>query len=70
MIYHDIGVTFAREIRIRMEIRIQQLREIPHYNIHKILKISFDGLDCDAQSIFLDIVCAFTDSLRMKLPKH
>ncbi|XP_060180724.1 disease resistance protein L6-like [Lycium barbarum] len=38
---------------------IQKLRAIPHSDIQKILKISFDGLDCDTQSVFLDIACAF-----------
>ncbi|KAH0636555.1 hypothetical protein KY289_036470, partial [Solanum tuberosum] len=33
----------------------KKLREIPHCDIQKILKISFDGLDCDTHSVFLDI---------------
>ncbi|XP_060202499.1 disease resistance protein RUN1-like [Lycium barbarum] len=37
----------------------QKLRAIPHSDIQKILKISFDGLDGDTQSVFLDIACAF-----------
>ncbi|KAH0641298.1 hypothetical protein KY285_037884 [Solanum tuberosum] len=37
----------------------KKLRAIPHCDIQKILKISFDGLDCDTQSVFLDIACAF-----------
>ncbi|KAH0713380.1 hypothetical protein KY290_008977 [Solanum tuberosum] len=36
-----------------------KLRAIPHSDIQKILKISFDGLDYDTQSVFLDIACAF-----------
>ncbi|XP_060179974.1 disease resistance protein RPV1-like isoform X2 [Lycium barbarum] len=37
----------------------KKLRAIPHCDIQKILKISFDGLDCDTQDVFLDIACAF-----------
>lgn len=34
-------------------------KAIPHRDIQKILKISFDGLDYDTQSVFHDIACAF-----------
>ncbi|KAF3616833.1 putative TMV resistance protein N-like isoform X2 [Capsicum annuum] len=37
----------------------KKLRASPHCDIQRILKISFDGLDCDTQSVFLDIACAF-----------
>ncbi|XP_070021513.1 disease resistance protein RUN1-like isoform X2 [Nicotiana sylvestris] len=37
----------------------EKLRAIPHYDIQKILKISFDGLDDETQTVFLDIACAF-----------
>lgn len=37
----------------------KKLRAIPHCDIQKILQISFDGLDDDTQSVFLDIACAF-----------
>nr|XP_016463294.1 PREDICTED: disease resistance protein TAO1-like [Nicotiana tabacum] len=37
----------------------EKLRAIPHIDIQKILKISFDGLDGDTQTVFLDIACAF-----------
>ncbi|OIT35606.1 tmv resistance protein n [Nicotiana attenuata] len=37
----------------------EKLRAIPHCDIQKILKISFDGLDDETQTIFLDIACAF-----------
>ncbi|OIT37819.1 tmv resistance protein n [Nicotiana attenuata] len=36
-----------------------KLRAIPRSDIQKILKLSFDGLDGDTQSVFLDIACAF-----------
>ncbi|XP_009799386.1 disease resistance protein RUN1-like isoform X1 [Nicotiana sylvestris] len=37
----------------------EKLKAIPHIDIQKILKISFDGLDGDTQTVFLDIACAF-----------
>ncbi|XP_060179975.1 disease resistance protein RUN1-like [Lycium barbarum] len=37
----------------------KKLRAIPHSDIQKILKVSFDGLDGDTQCVFLDIACAF-----------
>ncbi|KAH0637512.1 hypothetical protein KY285_037214 [Solanum tuberosum] len=37
----------------------KKLKAIPHYDIQKILQISFDGLDDNTQSVFLDIACAF-----------
>ncbi|XP_019157499.1 PREDICTED: TMV resistance protein N-like isoform X1 [Ipomoea nil] len=39
----------------------EKLRRIPHEDILKILKISYDALDDDSQRIFLDIACFFTD---------
>nr|XP_009794126.1 PREDICTED: TMV resistance protein N-like [Nicotiana sylvestris] len=38
---------------------VEKLRAIPHSDIQKILKISFDGLDDETQTVFLDIACAF-----------
>ncbi|KAL3360027.1 hypothetical protein AABB24_016503, partial [Solanum stoloniferum] len=37
----------------------KKLREIPHCDIQKILQLSFDGLDDNTQSVFLDIAFAF-----------
>ncbi|XP_059296933.1 disease resistance protein Roq1-like isoform X2 [Lycium ferocissimum] len=45
----------AEEWRFEFE----KLKAIPHSDIHEILKISFDGLDDDTQSVFLDIACIF-----------
>ncbi|XP_059288531.1 disease resistance protein RUN1-like, partial [Lycium ferocissimum] len=45
----------AKEWRFEFE----KLKAIPHSDIHEILKISFDGLDDDTQSVFLDIACIF-----------
>ncbi|XP_015170529.1 TMV resistance protein N-like [Solanum tuberosum] len=36
-----------------------KLKAIPHGDIQKILQISFDGLDDNPKSVFLDIACAF-----------
>ncbi|XP_019238988.1 PREDICTED: putative disease resistance protein At4g11170 isoform X3 [Nicotiana attenuata] len=38
---------------------LEKLKSIPHCDIQKILKISFDGLDDETQTVFLDIACAF-----------
>nr|XP_016507157.1 PREDICTED: disease resistance protein TAO1-like [Nicotiana tabacum] len=38
---------------------VEKLRAIPHSDIQKILKISFDGLDDETQTVFLDIACVF-----------
>ncbi|KAH0739940.1 hypothetical protein KY290_038645 [Solanum tuberosum] len=37
----------------------KKLKAIPHCDVQKILQISFDGLDDNTQSVFLDIACAF-----------
>ncbi|KAJ4721618.1 Disease resistance protein (TIR-NBS-LRR class) [Melia azedarach] len=36
---------------------IEKLKRIPHKEIQKVLKISYDGLDDKIQNIFLDIAC-------------
>ncbi|KAK4732845.1 hypothetical protein R3W88_025833 [Solanum pinnatisectum] len=37
----------------------KKLRAIPHCDIQKILRTSFDGLDDNTRSVFLDIACTF-----------
>ncbi|KAG5588606.1 hypothetical protein H5410_049040 [Solanum commersonii] len=37
----------------------KKLKAIPHCDVQKILQISFDGLDDNTQSVFLDIACVF-----------
>ncbi|KAK3199818.1 hypothetical protein Dsin_023233 [Dipteronia sinensis] len=44
------------------ESAISKLEKIPHIDIHKVLKISYDGLDDEVQKIFLDIACFFIGS--------
>ncbi|KAJ4721621.1 Disease resistance protein (TIR-NBS-LRR class) [Melia azedarach] len=41
------------------ESEIEKLERIPHKDIQKVLKITFDGLDDKIQNIFLDIACFF-----------
>ncbi|KAL5539601.1 hypothetical protein UlMin_044177 [Ulmus minor] len=43
------------------ESALEKLKEIPHVNIQKVLRISYDGLDTKEQDIFLDIACFFKD---------
>ncbi|XP_016205522.1 TMV resistance protein N-like isoform X3 [Arachis ipaensis] len=38
---------------------INQYERIPNKNIHEILKVSFDALEEEEQSVFLDIACCF-----------
>ncbi|KAJ4710459.1 Disease resistance protein (TIR-NBS-LRR class) family [Melia azedarach] len=41
------------------ESAMEKLKIMPHNEIQKVLKISYDGLDDQEQSIFLDIACFF-----------
>ncbi|RHN60436.1 putative TIR domain, winged helix-turn-helix DNA-binding domain-containing protein [Medicago truncatula] len=41
------------------ESTLDKYERIPHENIQKILKVSFDALDEEQQSVFLDIACLF-----------
>ncbi|XP_059455269.1 TMV resistance protein N-like [Corylus avellana] len=41
------------------ESKLDEYKRIPHSDIQNKLRISFDGLDENAQSIFLDIACFF-----------
>ncbi|KAL5778584.1 hypothetical protein ACOSQ2_009321 [Xanthoceras sorbifolium] len=36
---------------------MDKLEKFPHIDIHKVLKISYDGLDDEVRKIFLDIAC-------------
>ncbi|KAK4732844.1 hypothetical protein R3W88_025832 [Solanum pinnatisectum] len=56
-------VTLGSHLQVRSvkewRYEFKKLKAIPHGDIQKILKISFDGLDVNTQSVFLDIACAF-----------
>ncbi|KAL5734084.1 hypothetical protein ACOSP7_031945 [Xanthoceras sorbifolium] len=36
---------------------MDKLEKFPHIDIHKVLKVSYDGLDDEVRKIFLDIAC-------------
>ena len=42
--------------------KLNQLKEISEGKIHRVLQISFDGLEDDEKEIFLDIACFFRGS--------
>nr|KYP71672.1 TMV resistance protein N [Cajanus cajan] len=41
------------------ESELRKLQKIPNMEIHKVLKLSYDGLDDSQKDIFLDIACFF-----------
>jgi hypothetical protein len=41
---------------------LDKYKRIPHEDIQKILKVSYDALDEEQQSVFLDIACCFKGS--------
>ncbi|KAL4351557.1 hypothetical protein GQ457_06G022720 [Hibiscus cannabinus] len=38
---------------------VKKLKQIPNPDIHKLVRSSFDGLDCEEQDMFLDIACFY-----------
>ena len=54
-----IGSDLCGKIRSEWGNAIEQYRDIPKGDIHKILKVSYDGLEETENDIFLDIACFF-----------
>ncbi|KAL4605423.1 hypothetical protein ACB092_09G027700 [Castanea dentata] len=54
-----IGSDLCGKTRSEWESAIQQYGKIPKGDIHKILKVSYDGLEEVEKNIFLDIACFF-----------
>ena len=44
---------------IEWKSEFDKLKKIPNKEVLEVLKISYDGLDCNEQEIFLDIACFF-----------
>ena len=68
VIKNAIGVPLALKVLGRYlfgmseeewESAVNKLKKIPHMDIQKVLKVSYDGLDDEEQNTFLDIACFF-----------
>ena len=54
-----IGLSLFNMGKAVWEDTLKKLKEIPHADVQKILRISYEGLDNSQESIFLDIACLF-----------
>ncbi|XP_022735042.1 TMV resistance protein N-like isoform X2 [Durio zibethinus] len=54
-----LGSHLFKRSQLEWESVVEKLRHIPHDQIHKKLRISFDTLDYQVKAIFLDIACFF-----------
>ncbi|XVF84564.1 hypothetical protein PTKIN_Ptkin17bG0047100 [Pterospermum kingtungense] len=54
-----LGSHLFKRSQLEWETAVEKLRRIPHDQIQKKLRISFDTLDYQSQAIFLDIACFF-----------
>ncbi len=54
-----IGLSLFNMKKAVWEDTLKKLKEIPHADVQKSLRISYEGLDNSQESIFLDIACLF-----------
>ncbi|KAG5001858.1 hypothetical protein AAZX31_08G293300 [Glycine max] len=54
-----LGASLRSRSKEIWECELRKLQKIPNKEIHKVLKLSYDGLDRSEQDIFLDIACFF-----------
>ncbi|XP_057432689.1 TMV resistance protein N-like [Lotus japonicus] len=52
-----LGARLRSRSKEAWQSEVRKLQKIPDVKIHNVLKLSFDGLDCTEQDIFLDIAC-------------
>ena len=54
-----VGSSLFGKSKIECKSTLDKYERVPHEDIQKILKVSFDVLDEEEQSVFLDIACFF-----------
>ncbi|TYI03282.1 hypothetical protein ES332_A11G327000v1 [Gossypium tomentosum] len=54
-----IGSSLCGKTKSYQESEVKKLKEVPNPEIQKLLKWSFDGLECEEKEMFLDIACFF-----------
>lgn len=54
-----LGCFLFRKTVKEWESELVKLKSYPNFEIYKVLKLSYDGLDSNQQEIFLDIACFF-----------
>ncbi|RDX93755.1 TMV resistance protein N, partial [Mucuna pruriens] len=59
-----LGAGLRRRSKEAWESEMRKLQKMPNMEIHNIIKLSYDGLDCFEKDIFLDIACFFKGESR------
>ncbi|PPS10623.1 hypothetical protein GOBAR_AA10009 [Gossypium barbadense] len=54
-----IGSSLCGKTKSYQESEVKKLKQVPNPDIQKLLKWSFDGLECEEKEMFLDIACFF-----------